>query len=104
MQGPLYSCKLSFVTPLCESVLDWGNGFGNLDCVEKQVISAKSNQVLYHYNMKATALLKVAICHMPQWFMCSIIPPAGLVKSPLIRTQIPLIRLIYQGLFSGDKA
>ncbi len=62
----------------------------------------KGNQPLYHYNMKARALLKVAVCHMPQQSACSLILPAGLVNSHLIRMQIPLIRLIYQDLFSCD--
>lgn len=36
---------------------------------------------------------------MPQQSSCSLISPAGLVNSHLIRMQIALIRLIYQDLF-----
>lgn len=44
-------------------------------------------------------------CHLPHApiVLCFLIPPAGLVNSPLIRMQIPLIRLIHQGLFSCDQ-
>lgn len=49
------------------------------------------------------ALLKVAVCHMPQQASCFLISPAGLVNSHLIRMQITLIRLICRDLFSCDQ-